>query len=521
MNKFISALVLTAYLLLTGCNSLTYNQTEGNIADLKKHIDDTQQAEEALIKNTPPVLVNKGLYIDPTPISLEKQPAWLKNKVVIRGNNMPFGYYAGVINNAAGSHILTKYQSDMVDTNLSINYTGTVKGALDLLATKSTNVYNVRGGKVIYWQSYVTRTFSIAFMPGSANYEMNDSGGNSSFGSSGGGISSAGGSTSFKGDISVWADIEATIKQLLSAKGTVSVSQSSTSVTVKDKPSNVDLVAQYIKNLNSSLSQQVYVKIEVLDVVLTNDYNLGIDWTILQKGLAHTNFVLNGSYGSPLTITPFGGVNLPNIGFAKQPNAATVLSAVVSSLNQQGKVSIVAQPRLVCMNNQVSVVKIVNSEQYIQSVQNTLNTTTSANGASSTGGAVTSQITPGTVMTGLTLYLLPKIMDDKVYLQLKIDLSQNQGITSLCAQSGDGANGCAQSSSVIQSPHIAEKVFNQRSALVSGETLVLSGLKQIQNNTGAMQLFNIQELGGKGATQISNDTVILVTPYVLRATGKN
>ncbi|HSW71532.1 MAG TPA: hypothetical protein VLH77_06085, partial [Gammaproteobacteria bacterium] len=81
------------------------------------------------------------------------------------------------------------------------------------------------------------------------------------------------------------------------------------------------------------------------------------------------------------------------------------------------------------------------------------------------------------------------------------------------------AGSCAQSSYVIQSPHVTEKIFNQRSVLTSGETLVLSGLKQIQNKTGAMQLFNIQELGGKASQQNNNDTVILVTPYILHPSG--
>jgi type II secretory pathway component GspD/PulD (secretin) len=263
---------------------------------------------------------------------------------------------------------------------------------------------------------------------------------------------------------------------------------------------------------------------------LENDYNFGINWEILESAFAHSNFVLNSNEGSPLTITPLTGGAIPTVGLAPSnatqtlyaAGATTLLSAVVSALSQQGKVSIVAQPRVVCMNNQVSAIRVINSQQYIQSVQNTSVPSTSGGSGSQTVNnvsTITSQVTPATLVTGLTLYVLPKILGDRVYLQVNVDLSQNQGIFTLCAQSGATAGSCAQSSYVIQSPHVTEKVFNQRSVLVSGETLVLSGLKQVQNQTGAMQLFNLQELGGKSSTQTNNDTVILVTPYVLHPHG--
>lgn len=526
--------IFIAFYLL-GCNSVTYNQTEGNIAEAKQRAAVARARDDAMTKPTPPLLIKKGLYVDTTPVSLERQPDWLKNPIVIRGDKMPFSYYTRVITNAADKNVLTKYQTGL-DSGvlLTMNYTGTVKGALDLLAARTGYVYNVLRGNTIYWQAFITRTFSIAFMPGTSDYVMGQTSGTSTASSTSGGATDSASQeySSLKGtSLSIWKDVGDTVKQLLSSDGKVIVSQSATSVTVRDKPTHVDLVAQYVRNLNKSLSQQVYVKIEVLDVTLQNDYNWGINWQILENGLAHSNFLLNANYGTPLTITPLsGGTSPPTMGLGPsvateilyQAGATSLLSAVVSALSQQGKVSIVAQPRVVCMNNQVSAIRIINTEQYIQSVQNTSVPSTGSSSGSQTVNnvsTITSQVTPGTLVTGLTLYVLPKILGDKVYLQVNVDLSQNQGTATLCAQSGTTAGTCAQSSFVIQSPHVTEKIFNQRSVLVSGETLVLSGLRQIQNQTGAMQLFNVQELGGKASTQKNNDTVILVTPYILHPRG--
>ncbi len=539
MNKigsgFVRVFCFFFMAFLLGCNSTTYNQTEGNIADAKQSEVAARAHMDTLTKPAAPLVIKDGLYVDTTPVSLERQPDWLKNPIVIKGDQLPFSYYTRVIASAADNTVLNKYQSGLDASGLvSINYTGTVKGALDILAARTGFVYNVQRGNTIYWQAYITRTFSIAFMPGSSDYVMGQpSGTNTATSTSGGSTDAASAEYSaLTGKaLSVWADVESTIKQLLSSDGKVFVSQSSTSVTVRDKPTNVELVGQYVRNLNKSLSQQVFVKIEVLDVSLENDYNFGINWQAVESAFAHSNWLFNANYGSPLSITPLtGGTTLPNGGLG--PNAATailanagetsLLSAIINALNQQAKVSIVAQPRIVCMNNQVSAIRIINTQQYIQSVSNTSVPATSSSSGSQTVNnvsTITSQITPATLVTGLTLYVLPKILGDKVYIQINVDMSQNSSITQLCAQAGTSSTNCAQSSYVIQSPHVTEKIFNQRSVLTSGETLVLSGLKQVTNNTGAMQLFNLQELGGKASTQTNNDTVILVTPYILHPLG--
>jgi len=519
---------------LVGCNSTVYNQTEGNIADAKHSEVAARAHMDNLTKPTAPLVIKDGLYVDTTPVSLERQPEWLKNPIVIKGDRLPFSYYARIVSNAANNAVLIKYQSGLdASAPISISYTGTVKGALDILAAKAGYVYNIQRGTTVYWQSFITRTFSIAFMPGTSDYMMGQSSGTSAPTSTSGGSTDAAAAeySALSGkSLSVWADVENTVKQLLSPDGKVFVSQSSTSVTVRDKPSNVELVGQYVRNLNKSLSQQVFIKIEVLDVSLENDYNFGINWQAVEAAFAHSNWIFNANYGSPLSITPLTGGSIPNLGLG--PSTATgllasagqtsLLSAIINALNQQAKVSVVAQPRIVCMNNQVSAIRIISSQQYIQSVSNTSVPATGSSSGSQTVNnvsTITSQITPATLTTGLTLYVLPKILGEKVFLQINVDLSQNSSITQLCAQAGTSATSCAQSSYVIQSPHVTEKIFNQRSVLTSGETLVLSGLKQVTNSTGAMQLFNLQDLGGKASTQTNDDTVILVTPYILHPLG--
>jgi len=518
MLKRITLFLISA-LFITACHSPVYNQTEDNIADVREKAIAARNKSNASARSMPSLLVKQGLYVDTSRIDIKRQPSWLRNNIIIRGDQLSFAYYSRAIVNGSGSHILTRYQSGL-DPNAvaTINYSGPVKGALDLLSSKTGYTYSV-SGNTVYWQSLITRTFDIAFMPGSSDYFMGSSGGSGG----GGGSSSSGGSSAassgtavtdgssseysnLSGKLSIWKDLETSIKQMLSSEGRVIVSESTTSVTVRDKPSNVELIANYIKNLNNNLSKQILVKVQVLELTLHSDFNYGINWGLVANAFAHSQFFLDAQYGTPVALKSLTGAAIPSLGVQfDNPSSPTPVTykALINALSQQGKVSIVTEPRVVCLNNQVSVVRIVQQEAYVASLQNT------SLGSSSSGTAsqntVTSQITPGTLVTGLTLYLLPKILDGKIYMQVNADLSTKVSLVSFSA----GAN------SVVQLPTVAQKHFNQRSVIGSGDTLILSGFKQVSNETGAMQLFYSQALGGKASTQRNVETIVLITPIVL------
>lgn len=527
LKKWIALLLSTAF-VLAACHSPVYNQTQGNVADVKIKANQARHKSDNDVKPMPPLMVSEGSYVDTTPISLDKDPSWLRNNIIIRGDQLPFSYYSRTIASGAGTNILTKYQAGLDPaTNISVNYSGTIKGALDLIAAKTGYVYSINRNS-IYWQAFITRTFDVAFMPGSSDYLMGKKGSGSSAatGTTGGagqntqvqnfmtGDASDSEYSNLSGKLSVWDDVGTTIKQLLSPDGKVTVSQATTTVTVRDRPTNIQLIADYIGNLNHKLSKQVLVKVQVLEVNLENDFTFGINWDVIANAFKNSPFIVNANYGTPVSITTFtpqngaipGTTTLPI--FGTQGNGETPSYTILfNALNQQGKTSIVSEPRVVCLNNQVSVIRIVNQQGYLASVQNT----TLASGTATTNlGTVTSQLTPGTIITGLTLYILPKILAKNIYLQVNADLSTAFPFTTV--SSGDGAAG---SSASIQVPNIAEKHFNQRSMIRSGDTLILSGFRQTKNVANANQFVNSQSLGGKGSQMVNTETIVLITPIIL------
>lgn len=536
LNKWILFLVATAF-ALSACNSPLYNQSEANIADVKLKAAAARRKSDRDAYPPPPLLVKKGAYVDTTPIDLESSPSWLKNHIIIRGDQLPFSYYSRTVAAGANSRVLTKFQSGLDPASvLSMSYSGTVRGALDLIAAKTGYVYSVHGN-TIYWKAFITKTFDIAFMPGGTDYLMGKTPNSSStVATSGGGgtgsvsnfvssDSSDGEYSNLKGTLSIWRDVNDTLKTLISPDGKVLVSESTTSVTVRDRPTNVHLIAQYIENLNKSLSKQVLIKVQILDVKLENAFEYGIDWQIVARAFNKSAFVLNGSYGTPISINtlkpltgqtgiPITGGNapapaLPQMGTTVLPGTFNPLPSytiLLNALSQQGKTSVVTEPRVVCLNNQVSVIRIVTQNGYLASIQNT-----SLSSASTTNigvGTVTSQLTPGMLITGLTLYILPKIMHEKIYLQVNVDLSTNLGFDQFGSVN-------AGNTTQIQLPNIAQKSFNQRSVIRSGDTMILSGFRQLSNIANASQAYKLQALGGKGAQETNDETVVLITPIIL------
>lgn len=138
LNK--SALVgcLSLIFFIGGCQPPIYHQTIKNTADTKGRIEEQQRAFADKFKSPKSILINQGLYVDQTPISLNRQPSWLRNHIVIRGDSLPFTYYSRLITDGAKKNVLTRLQPDIDDKlSITINYSGTVKGALDLLASKN------------------------------------------------------------------------------------------------------------------------------------------------------------------------------------------------------------------------------------------------------------------------------------------------------------------------------------------------------------------------------------------------
>lgn len=486
-------------------------------------ICDSKKMDCKLLRNSPyekklrdAAICNQGLYVDPTPIPLEKNyPEWAKQTVCLHGNNLPLQFYLDRL--TAGTKLLTIVNEDMNrNQRLSVNYCGDLKGALEYLAVQTNAAYQIQDNTII-WSSFLTKTFDVSFMPGNTSYMLghdqastsaanaNNPSSNANTGIVGGTNLIITGSTSvgnqysnITGKLSIWDDLAATIKSLLSKEGTATVSQSTTTITIHDHPSNVRAIQHYLILLNKELTRQVLVKVQVLEMTMNKGFDYGIDWNMIAGSLG-----VQGALSTPVPIPGFDSTNSPLLSWVLLPGAksaqasgsAFVTQALINALNEQGRVSIVTQPSVVTLNNQVAEININTQTGYLAEVSTTITGTT---------GTTQTALTPGMVNTGFTMYVLPKIQGNKVYLQITSHLS-DPPVFSTKTSGGQS----------IQVPTVDEKRFNQRSLVPSEATLVLAGYRQVQRQAGKNSFFGTGLMGGVGAKAVNSEIIILVTPVIM------
>jgi type IVB pilus formation R64 PilN family outer membrane protein len=355
-------------------------------------------------------------------------------------------------------------------------------------------------------------------MPGSSNYMVGQSNQN---------LSSTGSTdqdnqtnhlndqqySNLSGQLSVWNDLEKTLDELKSKKGKVIVSQSTTSVTVHDHPSNVKQMAQYISRLNKSLSQEVGIRVEVLEVQLNKDFNYGIDWNVVQK-LLKTSISLTGNLSTATNLVATNLVSQQSdtglAGFQIGKSGSDNSHFLLNALSQEGRVRVVTKPQVVTMNNQIASIRITQDTGYIKSIT-----------SSQFEQYQTTTITPGTITDGFTLYLLPKIQDQNVYMQISSRIANLLSLEKVSNEPSNEEGNSKNNSqfSAIMVPTVSAKEFNQRSVVRSGSTLIIAGYKRLRDQTSQAKMFGVTALGGVGSQSQNVETLVLITPTILKSTG--
>jgi type II secretory pathway component GspD/PulD (secretin) len=170
----------------------------------------------------------------------------------------------------------------------------------------------------------------------------------------------------------------------------------------------------------------------------------------------------------------------------------------------------VTQPSVTTLNDQVAQLAIQTQQSYLASQTGTISGQSSLSQQS---------LDPGVVTYGLQMYILPKIQNDKVFLQISSTLSDLQSISTVSQNGVVDATNPSATSSAIQVPILNEKTFNQRSVLRNGQTLVLAGFKSLKDNNQKNTVAGLTPLGGLAAESNTEELVVLITPTIL--TGDN
>jgi len=197
-----------------------------------------------------------------------------------------------------------------------------------------------------------------------------------------------------------WAYLEEKVNALLEDKEgrDVIVSPMTGVVTIRAYPNEIRIVREFLEKETDHLTRQVVLEMQLIEVILSDEYQQGVSWSDLTNSTANLFFNSTSQLADSVIQSTIGG------GGALTFSNSNV-SGVLSLLETQGDVNVLSKPRITAMNNQKAIIKIGGDEYFVTDFSTTTTTTDG-----------TETITPTIELTpffsGISVDVTPKINDD-------------------------------------------------------------------------------------------------------------
>jgi MSHA type pilus biogenesis protein MshL len=242
------------------------------------------------------------------------------------------------------------------------------------------------------------------------------------------------------------------------------------------------LIQQHIDSITSASQRQVIIEATIAEVTLSEAYQAGVDWSRLAitGGITFQQSFLTGFGGNP----PFGPPNNSfQIGYANPTSQLGNIASSIKLLNQFGRTRVLSSPKLMALNNQTALLKVVDNLVYfhIQAQPAILLTGTAG------GQQTTFTTTAETVPVGVIMSVTPQINENG-----QITLTVRPTISRVLSFVNDPNPALAQANVISPVPQIQTREMESVLQLVSGQTAILGGL--MQDNTQ----YNRQAVPGAG-----------------------
>ncbi|EGN76317.1 type II secretory pathway, component PulD [Idiomarina sp. A28L] len=491
-------ILLLSLPVLFGCSNLASYETTRSAAEGR-----LQAAYALPSENKTPsrIVRDQGYFVPPLQLPEKSGPGWFNLNLEFAFDQYPLMQALQDITAPLGVSIRLLDQID-AQQPISIRHHGTVGEAIEQIALL-TGLSFVADERLVTWRQYEMAEFDVAFLAGATNFFLGADGQERGAAASIGGGSQVAFNSGLSDEspqylnfasesLSVWDDLESALALLLSEHGEIAVNQSSTSVLIRDLPQHVAQVREYLVQQNERLTRQVAIDVQVIEVTFNDSKQAGIDWDLIYQ-MTRGSGVVNLLSGSNSAVSASGAA----LGYQRQSGPMAGASALISALNQQGVVEVSNHPRLVTLNNQISKIILEDNVTYLAS-----------SGTSSTANVGTSDLLiPGVVRTGFELYVLPKVANGQVLLQLSTSLSDLRSIDEV--RSGE---------MIIQTPQTSRKKFFMKAIVADQETLLISGLENSRQQWEQNSSFGSWLLGGKRQNHRQHsETLLLLTPRILNA----
>lgn len=273
-------------------------------------------------------------------------------------------------------------------------------------------------------------------------------------------------------------------------------------------------VREFVDQVLRNSRRQVLIEATIVEVGLTQEYQQGINWSVLRNsvsGNTDLSLVQAPGGGTPISsglVQPFLG----QLSFLRRGSNFD-LSTTVRLLESFGRTRVLSSPKVSVMNNQSALLKVVDNKVYF-----TISVTpaTFAGGVQTSPAIYSTQV--NTVPVGFLMNVTAQVGDDDtVTLNLRPTVSRITGYVS------DPSPALAQAGVTNRIPEIQTREFESIMKIRDGEVAVLGGLMQDDTNNASDQLpgaGSLPVLGDlfryRNERTTKSELVIFLRPTILR-----
>lgn len=269
-------------------------------------------------------------------------------------------------------------------------------------------------------------------------------------------------------------------------------------ISVRGTNKQHERVQEFLDKVLASAKRQVLIEATIVEVRLSDSFQTGIDWSRLNNSATNSGFQFRQQLGAQtnginaaagtFTTTANALGAATNAGFvAGYLNPISKIGNIAASINlleQFGTTKVLSSPKLMVLNNQTAVLKVVDNLVYF--------TVQSQQSQGSVGGGILSTVTttPNTVPVGVVMSVTPQINDlSNVNINVRPTVSRVLGFKK-------DPNPNLTIESLV--PEIQVREMESMLQILSGNTAVLGGLMQDDVLTNTDKVPGLSKVPGVG-----------------------
>lgn len=251
-------------------------------------------------------------------------------------------------------------------------------------------------------------------------------------------------------------------------------------ISVRATQSQHGKVREFLERVLSSARRQVLLEATIVEVDLSSQFQQGINWSVLQTGGANAGSALSISQGNAVS-------SMAEFTFKQFRlwNGDADLSAMLRMLESFGTLRVLSSPKISVLNNQSSVLKVVDNKVYFTltvTPGTAATTTTPATAATYTTAATT-------VPIGFLMSVVPQISEgNEITLNLRPTISRITGYVA------DPSPDLAKAGVANRVPEVQTREMESMMRVQSGDIAILGGLMQDSRDNNSDEIPGLSKL---------------------------